>query len=162
MVGEQRPARRRHERREPLQQLQRLEEQRGGAVAPRTSEVVEQLATRARGQPRQRQRRTHEVADQVFEAIAPARRHGHVRMQTEALEPRRAPPGRRRGGGRAKPAERLTGPQAERHPALQRRRHGAGEQRRLRRERVAPRVLLRQPAAESQESADAAVEPRQQ
>ncbi len=113
MVGEQRSARRGHERREPLQQLQRFEEQRGGAVAPRASEVVEQLPIRALRQPRQRQRWAQEVAADLLQLIAAARGHGHVGVQAEAFEPGAARPRGGRGGGRAEATQWVPGARAE-------------------------------------------------
>ncbi len=117
---------------------------------------------RALRQPRQRQRRAHEEADEVFEPIAATRRHRHVGVQAEALEPGAARP---RGGGvgrRAEAAHGLPGARTERDPPLERGRQRAGEQRRLRREQVAPGVVFRQPAAARQKPADAPVQPREE
>ena len=113
VIGEQRSPGRRHERGEPFEQLQRIEQERGGAVAPGPSELVQELPARALRQPLQRQGRTHEVAAQLLQLVPAARRHGHIRMQAEALEPRRPPPGRRRGGGRAESAHGLARAGAE-------------------------------------------------
>ncbi len=108
---------------------------------------------RALRQPRQRQRRAHEEADEVFEPIAATRRHRHVGVQAEALEPGAARP---RGGGvgrRAEAAHRRPGARTERHPPLQRR---------LRRERVAAGLRVRPPAGTRQQPPDAPVQPREQ
>jgi type I restriction enzyme R subunit len=74
MVGEQRPARRGDERGQPLQQLQRIEEQRGRAVTPWSAEVVQELPARALRQPRHRQRRAHDVPAQLLQLVPAASR----------------------------------------------------------------------------------------
>jgi hypothetical protein len=88
--------------------LQRLQQQRRGAVAPRPAELVEQLPARALRQALQRQRRAHPIAAHSFQLIAAARRDGYVRMQAEALELTmltRAGAGRRGpGDGRGTPS----------------------------------------------------------
>jgi (S)-2-hydroxyglutarate dehydrogenase len=66
------------------------------------------------------------------------------------------------GGRRAKPAHRLPGAWPERDPALQRRGHHVGEQRRLGRERIASGVVGWPPPPADQEPPHAAVEPREQ
>jgi hypothetical protein len=162
MVGQQRSARRRDEGGQPLQQLERLEQQRRGAVAPRASQLVQELPARALRQPLQRQGRTHDVAAQLLQLVPATRGHRHVRMETEALEPRRTPPGRRRGGGRAEPAHRLPGAEPERNPPLQRGGDGAREQRLLHRKRITPRLRIRPPPAAAQQAPHAALHPREQ
>jgi hypothetical protein len=146
---------------EPLQQLQGIQEERGGAIGPGTPEVVQQAPARALRQPVERQRRAHEVANQALELIPSARAHRDIRMETEALQPGRTPPGRRHGDRRPEPPHWLPGARAERDPALERGRYRLREQRRLRRERVAPGVVLPRPAAARQEAPHAAMHAHQ-
>jgi hypothetical protein len=120
VVGQQRPARRRHEGRQALEQLQRFQEQRGRAVAPRAPELVEELAARALSQSLQRQRRTQEVPAHPLQLITAACRHRHVGVQAEAFEPGTPWGGCLSAGGRAEAPEHLPGPRAEGHAALQR------------------------------------------
>jgi hypothetical protein len=162
VIGQQGPARRRHEGGQALQQLQRIEEQRGRPVAPWPPEAVQELAARALRQPLHGQGRAEDIAAHLLQLIPPACRHRHIRMQTEALQARRAPPGRRHGGRRPEAPHRLPGAGPEGDVPLQRRRDRAGEQRLLRRERVAPGVLVRPPPPAEQQPPHAPVQPREQ
>jgi hypothetical protein len=98
----------------------------------------------------------------VFEPIPAARRDGHVGVQAEALEPGTPRGGRLGARSRAETPDGLPRARAEGHAALQRGGDRLREQRLLRRNRVAPRVVRRQPAAARQEAPDAAVQPREQ
>jgi len=162
MIGQQRPARGRDERRQALEQLQRVQEQRRGPVAPRAAELIEQLAARALRQPLQRERRAQEIAAQALHLVATVGPNGDIGVQAEAFKPGAPRGGRLGAGGRAEAAEGLPGARAEGHAALQRGGDRLGKERLLRRERVAPGVVLRQPAAAGQEPPDAAVQPREE
>ena len=83
-------------------------------------------------------------------------------MQAEALQPGRAGPRGDRIGRGAQATHRLPGARAERDPSLQRGGHGAREPRLLGRERVAPGVLVRPPAAAREEPPHAALHAREE
>jgi hypothetical protein len=73
-----------------------------------TPEAIPQLSARALRQSVERQRGAHQVGHQALELIPPAGRHDNVSMETEPLEPGRAPPGRR-GGGSVHASDPMTG-----------------------------------------------------
>ena len=96
----------------------------------RAAKLIQELPARALRQSLQRQGRAQDVAAQLLQLIPPTRRHRHIRVQAEALEPSRAPPGRRsrrppsgagapaaRRGARAPPGPAATPPPRSRTAA---------------------------------------------
>ncbi len=162
MGGEPGPARRGDEGGQALQPLQRIQQECRGAVAPRTSELIEERPARALREPRPGQRRPPDIPAHLREWIPPVRRHRHVRGPAEAREPGSPPPRGRRVGRRPEATHRRPGARTQRDSALPRGGDGLREQWRLRRERVAPGGLVRPPPAPDQEPPDAPVQPREQ
>jgi hypothetical protein len=142
VVGQQRAARGGDERRQAFEQLQRVQQQRGGAVAPPAAQLVEELAPGSLGQSVEHQRRAQEIAAEVLELVATVRPDGDVGVQAEALKPGAAWARGRRRGGRPETAEGLAGPGPEGDAALQRRGDGGRQQRFLGSEPVGPAELV--------------------
>ncbi len=84
MVPHQVEPRRGHQRGQPLQQLHRLEQHVGGAVAPAMAQAVDQPPLGAPLQPIRGQGRSGHVAAQAFQPGPVAGRNGDVGVDAEA------------------------------------------------------------------------------
>jgi hypothetical protein len=84
VVGQPRAARGGDERRQAFEPLSRVQPQRGGAVAPRAAQLVEELAPGGLGQSVEHQWRAHERAAPGLERVATVGPDGDVGVQAEA------------------------------------------------------------------------------
>jgi hypothetical protein len=90
VVADEVEARRRHQGRELLEELLRLEDDVRRAVAPAVLQTIEERSVREPREPLGRHRRSRHVAAQALEAAPVARRDGDVRVQAHAADARAA------------------------------------------------------------------------
>jgi len=113
---------RRH-RRQPFQELQRLEHQLPRAVVPRRPQLERDAAVAPQPQALLREGRAQHVPGQALQPRPIVRRHPHVGMQVEPFQVRLPRPARRHGrrvARIAEPPHPRPRARAQHHPALHR------------------------------------------
>ena len=106
MEAEQREAGWRNQDAECLDEFPGIEEERGGAIAPRMGQLVEELSGGGFGEAVPGQWGPQEVATEMLELLAGLSGEGHIGVEREALQVGAAGLVRvNDGGGGAKPAD---------------------------------------------------------
>ncbi len=111
MEAEQMEAGGRNQDAEFLDELDGIQEEMGGAIAPRMGKLIQELSVGALGEAVQGQRGPQEVAAEVLELLSGLSGEGHIGVEGETLQVGAAGLVRvNDGGGGAKPADGLAGP----------------------------------------------------